>query len=276
MISFPNAKINIGLYITSKRTDGYHNLETVFYPIPLKDVLEVVTTSNDKASEGCNLYLYGNKVEGDVNDNLVVKAYRLLRKDYTMPSVDIHLYKKIPSGAGLGGGSADAAYMLRLLNELFELNISKEKLQSYAIELGADCPIFIQNVPSFAEGIGEILSPISVSLSGYKLIIVKPNIYISTREAFANIKPEAPRYNLHESIKRPIEEWKDIIANDFEASIFPRHPELADIKNTLYSQGAVYASMSGSGSSLYGIFPNDIKPDKEVFKNMFYSEMTID
>jgi 4-diphosphocytidyl-2-C-methyl-D-erythritol kinase len=276
MISFPNAKINIGLYITSKRTDGYHNLETVFYPIPLKDVLEVVTTSNDKASEGCNLYLYGNKVEGDVNDNLVVKAYRLLRKDYTMPSVDIHLYKKIPSGAGLGGGSADAAYMLRLLNELFELNISKEKLQSYAIELGADCPIFIQNVPSFAEGIGEILSPISVSLSGYKLIIVKPNIYISTREAFANIKPKSPRYNLHESIKRPIEEWKDIIANDFEASIFPRHPELADIKNTLYSQGAVYASMSGSGSSLYGIFPNDIKPDKEVFKNMFYSEMTID
>lgn len=252
MISFPNAKINLGLSIIEKRPDGYHNLETVFYPVCLEDALEITTSR--KTEEKITLHQHGLEIAGKPKDNLVAKAYLLLDKEFDLPPIDIHLIKRIPSGAGLGGGSSDAASMLKLLNKHFNLNLSDEQLESYAATLGADCAFFIKNAPTFAEGIGNIFSPVSLSLKGYQIVLVKPDVFISTREAFANIHPHRPEQSVRDIIERPVHEWKGLLVNDFEASVFPQQPMISEIKEEFYRNGAIYASMSGSGSSVYGLF----------------------
>lgn len=252
MITFPNIKINLGLSITEKRPDGYHNLETVFYPVALEDALEIRT--NPEAQQKFTLHQHGMEIAGNPENNLVVKAYLLLDKEFHLPPVEIHLYKHIPSGAGLGGGSSDAAFMLKLLNEHYNLQLSDNQLEDYAVTLGADCAFFIKNTPTYAEGIGNIFSPIELSLKGYRIMIVKPDVFVSTREAFANIRPHRPEYPVREVIRRPVAEWKDTLINDFEASVFPQYPVIGEIKEELYHQGAIYASMSGSGSSVFGLF----------------------
>ena len=268
MLSYPNAKINLGLNVVERRPNGYHTIETVFYPIGLNDVLEILP------SETCTDYSFlssGISLGGDPEENLIVKAYRLLRSKYQFPAVDISLFKQIPFGAGLGGGSSDAAFMLKLLNELFELKITTKKLERLAAKLGADCPVFIQNKAVFASGIGNVFTQIELSLKGYFLLLVKPDIYISTPEAYSQVKPEEPEISLLDLIKAPISEWKNSIKNDFEKSVFARYPSIEEIKNNLYEMGAIYASMSGSGSSVYGIFKSI--PDKtDSFDDCFVAK----
>ncbi len=274
MIVFPNIKINLGLSITEKRPDGYHNLETVFYPVALEDALEI--RALPEADKKITLHQYGMEITGNPEDNLVAKAYSLLDKEFHLPPVEIHLYKHIPSGAGLGGGSSDAAFMLKLLNGHFHLNLSEEQLEIYAATLGADCAFFIKNKPVYAEGIGNIFSPIELSLKGYQIMIVKPDVFVSTREAFANIHPHHPEYPVKEVIRRPVAEWKDILINDFEASVFPQHPVIGEIKQELYNQGAIYASMSGSGSSVFGLFaPDAALPEINRKSNSFCFKGTL-
>lgn len=269
MLTFPNAKINLGLNVTEKRPDGYHNLETIFYPIPLEDALEVVPLLGDdslaRQVEKYRLHQTGLEIEGSVENNLVIKAYKLLDADFHLPPVEIHLVKHIPSGAGLGGGSADAAFMLKMLNEQFNLGLSDETLEGYAARLGADCAFFIKNSPTFAEGIGNLFSPLSLSLKGYQLWLVKPEVFVSTRDAYARTKPHRPALSLKEIAQLPIERWKEVMVNDFEESVFPQFPAIREIKETMYSQGAIYASMSGSGSSVYGIFKADATLPKTGF-----------
>lgn len=267
MITFPNAKINLGLNIVEKRPDGYHNLETIFYPIKLQDALEVTRLQDDTAP--FKLHVSGTNLEGTAEDNLVVKAYRLLKDDFQLPPIDIHLFKHIPTGAGLGGGSADCAFMIKLLNEKFNLNLSIDQMEQYAAKLGADCAFFIQNKSVFATGIGNLFHPIDFSLKGYHLVLVKPNSSVSTREAYANIIPCKPEVSLLEIIKQPIETWRESMKNDFEYSVFLSHPEIAAIKDKLYDLGAVYASMSGSGSAVYGIFKAPIENVDEKFGECF-------
>lgn len=268
MLVFPNAKINLGLNITEKRPDGYHNLETIFYPIPVEDALEVNVLNG--GNEKFRLHQAGLEIEGAAENNLVVKAYKLLDEKFGLPPVDIHLYKHIPSGAGLGGGSADAAFMLKLLNERFSLQLSDDELEEYAARLGADCAFFISNRPTYAEGIGNIFSPVSLSLKGYQIWLVKPDVFVSTRDAFSQIKPHRPEMSLKEIVKLPVEEWKGCMVNDFEESVFPQFPAIAEIKEEMYRQGAVYASMSGSGSSVYGLFKADaVLPDVDFGENAF-------
>ena len=259
MLTFPNAKINLGLNITEKRPDGYHNLETVFYPIPVEDALEITPLENATGKGECTLKLSGRNIEGNPEDNLVVKAYRMLEHDFDLPSVEINLLKHIPSGAGLGGGSSDAAFMLKMLNEEFQLGLPEEKLENYASRLGADCAFFIRNRPTYAEGIGNQFSPIALSLKGYHLLLVKPDIFVSTREAFSRITPRPPRISIKEIIDLPVEEWRGKLVNDFEESVFPQFPKIEEIKNTLYQLGATYASMSGSGASVFGLFKEDVQ-----------------
>jgi 4-diphosphocytidyl-2-C-methyl-D-erythritol kinase len=264
MITFPNAKINLGLNIVEKRPDGYHNLETVFYPVPIEDALEVNILN--ESTQKFRLHQAGLEIAGEAENNLVVKAYKLLDKRFNLPPVDIHLFKHIPSGAGLGGGSSDATYMLKLLNEKFNLELSDENLEEYAAKLGADCAFFIRNTPTYAEGIGNIFSPISLSLKGYQIVLVKPDIFVSTRDAFAQIKPHRQEIPLKEVIKQPIEEWKERMVNDFEESVFPQFPAIKEIKEKLYEAGAIYAAMTGSGSSVFGLFkPENDKVAKEDF-----------
>ena len=262
MITFPNAKINLGLNITEKRPDGYHNLETVFYPIPLEDALEICPRKEGEGSY--SLTQSGLTIEGEADRNLVVKAFKLLNETYNLPPTDIFLHKRIPSGAGLGGGSADAAFMLKLLNEAYSLHLTDEQLEDYAARLGADCAFFIRNRATYAEGIGNIFSPVELSLAGWQLLLVKPDIFVSTRDAFARIRPRHPERNVKEIIAQPVENWKDCLMNDFEESVFPQFPAIGDIKAELYRLGAVYASMSGSGSSVYGLFaPGAPLPDAD-------------
>lgn len=261
MICFPNAKINLGLNIVSKRSDGYHNLETVFYPLMIKDALEII---ENKSLDKDVLIQSGIQVDGSADDNLVMKALRLMRTRYDFPHVDVHLLKNIPFGAGLGGGSADASFMLKLLNTTFNLGASDEELAGLAVQLGADCPFFIYNCPMFASGIGEVFENIDLSLAGYCWMLIKPDVYVSTKDAFSLVKPVQPTLSLQEIIKRPIQEWKDIMHNDFEASVFAKFPEIGVIKEQLYEQGAIYASMSGSGSSVFGIFKEEC-PNLQVF-----------
>ncbi len=263
MIDFPNCKINLGLNITAKRNDGYHDLETVFYPIPLEDVLEIVPRQQDNGTtDKCTLKQYGNAIDCDPEKNLVVKAYRLLDSLYGLPPTDIFLHKSIPSGAGLGGGSADAAFILRMLDEVYHINIGTQQLEDYAARLGADCAFFIQDKPAFATGIGDRLEPVELDLHGWQIVIVKPDIFVSTKEAFAGIRPQKPHMSLKDIIGMPVCQWRELMVNDFEESIFPQHPEIKAIKEAMYSWGAAYASMSGSGSSVYGLFaPNTSLPD---------------
>lgn len=256
MITFPIAKINLGLNVVEKRPDGYHNLETVFYPVQLKDALEVQPMDElFPSSVDCDLNVTNIAIEGDEQRNLVVRAYHLLKQDFPqIPRVHAHLYKAIPTQAGMGGGSSDCAAMLLLLNRMFQLQLSQQQLINYAARLGADCPIFILNHPAYAEGIGERLQPIGVNLSGYYLAVVRPDIPVPTKEAFSLIKPQKPLKNCRTIVSQPIETWRDELINDFEQSVFALHPELREVKEWLYRLGAVYAAMSGSGSALFGIF----------------------
>lgn len=253
MICFPNAKINIGLNIVSRLPNGYHNIETVFYPIPLCDVLEFVP------SQKTSLYVEGVDFAEDVENNLVVKVLRLLQKDFLLPELEIFLQKKIPVGAGLGGGSSDAAFMLKMLNQFFGLKLSVEQMECYVSKLGADCAFFIKNKPVFATGIGNVFKEIDLSLKGFYLALIKPKIFVSTKEAYLNVFPKQPNFSLIDLIKQPISSWQKNIVNDFERGIFNLYPQIAELKEFFYQNGAIYASMSGSGSSVYGIFSK--KPD---------------
>jgi 4-diphosphocytidyl-2-C-methyl-D-erythritol kinase len=244
VLFFPNAKINIGLNINSKRADGYHDLESIFYPIAWRDILEIMP-SKQLIFESSGLSIPGQ-------GNLCLKAYQLMKSHYGIAPVSMYLHKNIPIGAGLGGGSSNAAFTLMALNTIFELGLEKDELKKMAAQLGADCPFFIDNTPSLASGIGELLNPIDLDLSNYHLLVVKPDVFVSTAEAFSAIMPQTPSLSLEEEIKMPIEKWT--LKNDFEDSIFPQYPELLEIKKSLIQAGALYTSMSGSGSSIYGIF----------------------
>jgi len=250
MICFPNAKINLGLHILSKRTDGYHNLETVFYPIDKCDALEIVPAEKGKTT----LSQTGIQVDGKPEDNLVMKAYNLLKKDFDLPEITIYLRKQIPAGAGLGGGSSDAAFMIKMLNDFAGLKLSTKQMEEYAGLIGADCPFFIQNKPVFAEGTGTVFSPVTISLSDYHIVVVKPPVSVSTKEAYAQMKPQQPAIPLKEVIRLPVNEWKNYLVNDFESGVFAQYPEIKEIKQRMYAEGALYASMSGSGSAVFGIF----------------------
>ena len=269
MIIYPNAKINIGLNVTERRPDGYHNLETVFCPIELLDVMEI--TDSDRYS----LKVSGTILDGTPDDNLVTKAYRLLEKDFDISPVNVHLHKHIPTGAGLGGGSADAAFMIKALNEKFSLGMSEDKMEDYASRLGADCPFFIKDTPVFATGIGNEFHPIDLSLKGKNIILVKPDTFVSTADAYRDVKPCKPETPLTELLKAPVTEWKDNVINDFEASVFRKYPEIAAIKDRLYDIGAEYASMSGSGSAVYGIFDSEVENVDEIFSGYFVRQRNL-
>ena len=279
MITFPCAKINLGLNIVSKRPDGYHNLETVFYPIPLTDALEIKYMDEKFPSESpCDLKITGNDVDCNEEDNLVIKAYQLLAADFQLPRVHAHLVKRIPTQAGLGGGSSDAAYMIRLLDERFRLNIGIPEMERYAAKLGADCAFFITADPSYAEGIGDVLMPADVpgaGLGGYYLAVVKPSVAVSTRDAYAAIVPKTPAKCCRDIVRQPIETWKDELVNDFEAPIFAMHPELAAIKQSLYDAGSIHSAMSGSGSALFGIFREQPTGLEKEFEGMFCQVMKL-
>ncbi|MFM6924186.1 MAG: 4-(cytidine 5'-diphospho)-2-C-methyl-D-erythritol kinase [Ferruginibacter sp.] len=268
MLSFPNCKINLGLHILGKRADGYHNLETVFYPVALKDALELIPATN--STTGIQFTATGLAVDGNTADNLCVKAYHLLQKDFPqLPAVQVHLHKSIPMGAGLGGGSADASCMLQLLNERFHLNLSADQLIQYALRLGSDCPFFIINKPCFATGRGEVLEEIRLDLTAYKIVLINPGIHVNTGRAFSNITPALPLKSIREIIQQPADTWKAELANDFEKPVFAAYPEVKTIKDSLYEQGAVYASMSGSGSTVFGIFHRKASPVLPENSNYF-------
>jgi 4-diphosphocytidyl-2-C-methyl-D-erythritol kinase len=271
MITFPIAKINLGLNVVEKRPDGYHNLETVFYPVPLTDALEVQVMDDGFPSEyDCDLKVSNITIDGDEQRNLVVRAYQLLKKDYpNLPRIHTHLWKGIPTQAGMGGGSSDCAYMMLLLNQQFQLGLSNEQLIQYAAQLGADCAFFILSRPCYAEGIGEKLQPIDLSLNGYHIAVVRPDIPVPTKEAFSRIHPHYPAQNCRETVMQPVETWRETLINDFEESVFALHPEIGDIKQRLYDMGATYAAMSGSGSALFGLFKE--RPDSlsQAFPHMF-------
>ena len=253
MITFPNAKINLGLNIVERRPDGYHNIETVFYPIPLTDVLEIVPARDGETTLRC----YGNPVDCPVEKNLVMKACRLMQERYEIQPVEIHLYKHIPDGAGLGGGSSDAAHTLVMLNKMFELGISDADLAAMAATLGADCAFFVYNRPMMATGIGDVLSPFEVDLKGKTLLLVKPPVGVDTRTAYSRVAPAKPVADLAQTIAQPAESWDGLLVNDFEPSVFAALPQLWLIKAQLMDAGAQYAAMSGSGSTVFGIFNSD-------------------
>lgn len=263
MLVFPNCKINLGLRILNKRADGYHDIETIFYPVPLKDAIEIIQTGN---IDPVQFSSSGTVISGDAADNLCIRAYLLLKKDFPkLPSVKIHLHKTIPMGAGLGGGSADAAFTLQLLNDQFQLNLSTSQLMGYAVKLGSDCPFFVLNQPCIGTGRGEILKKISLSLSGYQLLLVNPGIHINTREAFLDLKIHGVNshlVSLAEVVNKPLQCWPDSLKNDFEKPVFEKFPEIKEIKDILYKSGASYAAMSGSGSTVYGLFKKTIFPIK--------------
>jgi 4-diphosphocytidyl-2-C-methyl-D-erythritol kinase len=254
MVNFPPCKINLGLSVLSKRADGYHNLETCFYPLPWCDILEVIPAET---------FLFtstGNDIPGEHDDNLCVRAYRLLKAEFKLDPVNIHLHKIIPSGAGLGGGSSDAAYTLRLLNDIFSLSLDRHSLMEYAARLGSDCAFFIQDSPMLGTGRGEILKEIPLSLNDKFFVVVNPDIHVSTADAFANIIPRAAAPPVAEVILNyPITKWKEFLKNDFEETVFKKYGDIKLIKEKLYAQGATYATMSGSGSAVVGIFDQEVK-----------------
>jgi 4-diphosphocytidyl-2-C-methyl-D-erythritol kinase len=257
MVVFPNCKINIGLNIINRRTDGFHDIESVFYPVPWNDILEIIPSEREE------FIFEGTKIDCTLNDNLCYKAYQLIKDDYKIPSIKLYLYKNIPSGAGLGGGSSDAAFTLQTLNSLFSLGLSDEKLLQYASVLGSDCAFFIKNKPIYATGKGNVFEDIPVNLKGYYLLIVKPKLNVSTAEAYKLINQETPETSLIDSINLPVSKWKLRIKNDFETPLFHVYPELKVIKDKLYALGAVYSSMSGSGSAIYGLYESMIDFRKE-------------
>jgi 4-diphosphocytidyl-2-C-methyl-D-erythritol kinase len=261
MIAFPPCKINLGLNILSKRQDGFHNIETCFYPIPWTDILEVIPAGETEVT------FSGNSIPGRAEQNLCLKAYELVKNDFDIEPVKIHLHKIIPIGAGLGGGSSDAAFTLRLLSHVFDLNLSPGLLRKYASQLGSDCSFFMQDKPQLGFGKGELLHDLDITLKGFWLILVKPPIHVSTQQAYSGVVPKLPQIQLAKALQLPITQWKGLLENDFEESIFKQYPEVGVIKNQLYEQGAIYASMSGSGSSVFGLF------EKPVQLNNLFSEM---
>lgn len=280
MVVFPNSKINLGLRIIRKRDDGYHELETVFYPIGLYDVLEVISESNSRqpAVENVLPHQRGNidatysgiEVEHR-GENLCTRAIQLLSVDFPrLPSLKMHLHKAIPVGAGLGGGSADAAFTLKLINTQFNLGLTTDQLLGYASKLGSDCAFFIINSTSYATGRGEILEPVAPDLSNYKFAIINPGIHISTSLAFQDINPGMPARSVREIIQQPISTWRHELINDFESNIFPVYPVVEQLKKQLYEKGAVYASMSGTGSTVYGIFEKTLPVDLEIPSDYYY------
>ena len=264
MLTRPIAKINLGLNVVEKRPDGYHNLETVFYPVQIEDALEVYPMDPEFPSEyDCDLKVTNITIDGDEQRNLVVRAYNLLKADFpTLPRIHAHLYKGIPTQAGMGGGSSDCGFMITLLNDMFKLGLSDQQMIDYAARLGADCAFFILNRPCYAEGIGEKLQPIDLDLKGWYLSLVRPDIPVSTREAFALIKPHYPEVNCREVVKQPVESWRGALVNDFEGSVFAVHPELGAVKDRLYDLGATYAAMSGSGSTLFALSRQPLNLDE--------------
>lgn len=261
MLVFPDCKINLGLRILNNRADGYHNIETVFYPVPLKDALEIIPSGNREALQFSSS---GFVINGDATDNLCIKAYQLLKKDFPqIPSLKIHLHKSIPMGAGLGGGSADAAFTLQLLNDQFHLNLSIHQLIEYALRLGSDCPFFIVHHPCIGTGRGEILQQIPLNLSGYQVMLINPGIHINTSEAFAALQLQQANYpttSLAEIINEPVDCWQHSLKNDFEIPVFKKYPEIKKIKEMLYQNGAAYSAMTGSGSTVFGLFSKDLHP----------------
>lgn len=250
MLLFTDVKINLGLDILRRRPDGYHDISTVMIPVPWHDILEAVPSADGSTTLHCS----GRTVDCPAEKNLVMKAYRRLSRDVELPGTDIYLHKTVPDGAGLGGGSADAASTLLLLNDLYSLGLSREELAGMAAEIGADCPFFIYNRPMLATGIGEVLTPVKIDLTGYTLMIAKPPVSVSTAEAYSRVVPHVPDTDLAERIARPVSEWRHCLTNAFEESVFRLHPYLASIKDALYGYGAVYASMSGSGTAIFGLF----------------------
>jgi 4-diphosphocytidyl-2-C-methyl-D-erythritol kinase len=272
VIVFPNCKINLGLHILQKRADGFHDLETVFYPVALQDALEIV--QNPSPASTIQFNTSGLKIDSSVEDNICFKAYQLLKKDFPgLPSIKMHLHKAIPSGAGLGGGSSDGVFTLLLLNKKFNLGLSEVQLIDYALQLGSDCPFFIKNKPCYATGRGERLEEIELNLSNYKIVLVNPQIHIHTGKAFSKITPSNQRTCIKEIIQQPIEKWKELLKNDFEEAVFAEHAEVKTIKEELHKQGAVYASMSGSGSSVYGLFEKNIEPQFDFPEHYFIRQI---
>lgn len=269
MVSFPHAKINLGLHVIRKRPDGFHDLETCFYPVPWTDILEIIPAKEFQFSSS------GLPVDGNSESNLCVKAYMLLKKDFDLPPVQIHLHKIIPMGAGLGGGSSDAAFTLRQLNESFSLGLSQSRLMDYAAQLGSDCAFFISDEPKLGTGRGEVLSPASVSLKGKFIAIIKPPVHVSTADAFAGIVPKESQVNLKDVVEhKPISEWKSLLKNDFEETVFKKFPVIRDMKDKLYAMGAMYASMSGSGSAVFGLFEKPVDLRNE-FSNAFVFQVKL-
>jgi 4-diphosphocytidyl-2-C-methyl-D-erythritol kinase len=248
MVSFPPCKINLGLNVIRKRQDGYHTIETCFYPVPWTDILEIIPSDQLVFSST------GIAIQGLPEDNLCMKAYSLLKAVYNIPAVSIHLHKIIPMGAGLGGGSSDGAYALQMLNTIFKLQLSLDELKGFALRLGSDCAFFIDEKPMLGKGRGEDLTPVAFTLKHKFLVIVKPDVSVSTAQAYAGVVPLEPVTSISEIIKRPIEEWKGVLENDFEVSVFSAFPQIGGLKKKMISLGASYAAMSGSGSSVYGIF----------------------
>jgi len=265
MLVFPNCKINLGLSIVEKRKDGFHNIETIFHPVPLSDVLEIIPAVDGETTFSSS----GIPIPDPAAQNLCIKAYNLLNEDFDLGTVKMHLHKTIPMGAGLGGGSSDAAHTLTLLNELFELKLSQTQLLDYASVLGADCPFFILNETVFAFERGDKFKKLKVDLERYMIVIVKPEVHVGTVEAYAGVKPEPKTIPLNRIIEIPIHKWKENLKNDFEENIFFKHPEIEKIKNKLYENGATYASMSGSGSSVFGLFEKPLDLSQE-FEDCFY------
>ena len=255
MVRFPNAKINLGLNILRKRPDGYHDIESVFFPVAWSDVLEIVPGEK----ETTQMHLSGLAVPGNSADNLCLKAYHLLYEEFNLPAVDIYLHKVLPTGAGLGGGSADGTVSLLILNEMFNLGLSKEQLEEKAAELGSDCPFFVSNQPAYVTGRGEVLESFDLDLSSYHILLVNPGIKIGTAEAYAGVEPKETEMDLRSILSQPVDQWREQVVNQFEQSVFPNHPELPRIKSQLYEAGALYSSMTGSGSTLFGIFAEEPK-----------------
>ncbi len=262
MLDFPNAKINLGLYVTAKRPDGFHNLESCFYPVKWCDALEILPASEEKFT------MTGLPVPGDPTTNLCMKAYQLLKQDHKLSPVHLHLHKVIPMGAGLGGGSADAAFTLRILDKLFELNLGADALENYARQLGSDCAFFVKNKPVIASERGDVFTPVNLDLSGYTCVVVYPGIHITTAEAYGSIVPKEPNCGMQLLLKQDVHVWKEVLENDFEAALFPKYPELPQVKEKLYAAGASYAAMTGSGSAIYGLFKGEA-PDDLLFPDHY-------
>lgn len=269
MLALPCAKINIGLNIVNRRADGYHDLETVFYPVPLTDVLEIKTLSDGSDTE---MQIIGMPAGEDERKNLVYRVYDDLRREFSLPAISIYLCKKIPTGAGMGGGSSDAAEMMKMLNKMFELGLSNSDMESRLSHYGADCAFFVKGKAVYAEGIGNVFSDVSVNLENKFMVIVKPPISVNTREAYSGITAKTADYDLKKAVAQDISSWRGVIKNDFEAPVFKLHPEIGAIKQTLYDMGAVYSAMSGSGSAVFGLFDRPIDNLNKIFSDCFTFE----